>query len=78
MSIEHRPRLPRRVFFPHSKPAFRLECIVRPAPSLEIVCDAEYYLVIERINDVSDLTLCTEERERLEQIVGQYETRRKR
>jgi len=40
--------------------------------------DAEYYLVIERINDVSDLTLCTEERERLEQIVGQYGTRRKR
>ena len=40
--------------------------------------DAEYYLVIERLNDVSDLTLSTEERERLEQIVGQYETRRKR
>jgi len=40
--------------------------------------DAEYYLVIERINDVSDLTISTEERERLEQIVGQYETRRNR
>jgi len=38
--------------------------------------DAEYYLVIERINDVSDLTISTEERERLEQIVGQHETRR--
>ena len=49
-----------------------------PAPQLEIVCDAEYYLVIERLNDVRNLTLCTEERERLEQIVGQYETRRKR
>jgi len=40
--------------------------------------DAEYCLVIERINDVGDLTRSTEERERLEQIVGQYETRRKR
>ena len=40
--------------------------------------DAEYYLVIERINDVGDLTLSTEERERLEQIVGQYEMRRNR
>ena len=39
---------------------------------------AESYLVIERLNDLRDLTLCTEERERLEQIVGQYETRRKR
>jgi len=40
--------------------------------------DAEYYLVIERINDVGDLTLSTEERERLEQILRQYETRRSR
>ena len=40
--------------------------------------DGEYYLVIERINDVSDLTLSTEDRERLEQIVGPYEMRRKR
>jgi hypothetical protein len=40
--------------------------------------DLEYYLVIERISGVSDLTLSTEERERLEQIVGQYETRRSR
>jgi hypothetical protein len=40
--------------------------------------DAEYYLVIERINDVGDLTRSTEERERLEQIVGQYEMRRSR